>query len=313
MVGTYFDTATMYYRAFFAVPESITAPDGTPSGAVRGFLDMATTLLTQFPADNVVFAWNDDWRPAWRVALIPQYKAHRLDEDSVADQSVEVIPDALPLQIDAIAAILDAIGLSRIGHVGHEADDILGALVATCGGPARVVTGDRDLFQLVDDSKDIAVVSITKGVKNLEVVTDDWLTTKYGIRGSQYADFSTMRGDASDGLPGIAGVGEKTAATLIGQYGTLDGVLDAANDPTSAMKAGVRDKVLAAAEYLDETIPGELLREPKAADRKRLEGLPALLVRLKLDHPPLARIPVSMQRHRKRPAGGAQYRQSAAA
>jgi 5'-3' exonuclease len=241
----------MYYRAFFAVPESITAPDGTPSGAVRGFLDMAATLLTSYPATDVVFAWDDDWRPAWRVALIPSYKAHRVDEGSVAGEGAEEVPDTLAPQIDAIGEILDAVGVARIGHIGHEADDILGSLVAQRGGPARVVTGDRDLFQLVDDRHDIAVVSITKGVKNLELVTDEYLVTRYGVTGAQYADFAALRGDPSDGLPGVKGVGEKTAAALIADFGSLTGVLDAAADPSSALKPAVRAKLADAVEYLE--------------------------------------------------------------
>lgn len=243
---TYFDSATMYYRAFYAVPESVTSPEGAPSGAVRGFLDMASTLLQAFPARDVVFAWDDDWRPAWRVALVPSYKTHRVD-----DGEAEEVPDTLSPQIDAIAALLDAVGVARVGHVGHEADDILGALVAQRGGPARVVTGDRDLFQLVDDRHDVAVVSITKGVKNLELVTDGYLKSRYGVVGSQYADFAALRGDPSDGLPGVSGVGEKTASALIAEYGSLTAVLDAAADPGSALKPAARARLMAALDYLE--------------------------------------------------------------
>ena len=283
---TYFDTATMYYRAFFAVPESITAPDGTPSGAVRGFLDMAATLLTQFPAREVCFAWDDDWRPEWRVALLPSYKAHRVDEASVTGEVVEEVPDLLAPQIDAIARILDAIGVARIGHVGHEADDILGALVAAHGGPARVVTGDRDLFQLVDDAADVAVVSITKGVKKLEVVTDTWLLERYGVRGAQYADFAAFRGDPSDGLPGVKGVGEKTAASLIDRYGSLTGVLDAVAAADPGLTPAMRMRIMAATGYLeraqqvvrvrtDAPLPASVQVPAATADQEALDALAA--------------------------------------
>jgi 5'-3' exonuclease len=250
-VKTYFDTATLYYRAFFAAPESITAPDGSQSGAIRGFLDMTASLLRSFPASEVVFAWDEDWRPAWRVALLPSYKAHRLDEASVDGEAVEQVPDALAPQVTAIADILDAIGLPRVGHVGHEADDVLGALVVQRGGPARVVTGDRDLFQLVDDDADISVVSITKGVRKLEVVTDAWLMARYGVTGRQYADFAAFRGDPSDGLPGVRGVGEKTASALIGRYGSMTGVLDAVAAEDPALTASVRTRIAAALGYLE--------------------------------------------------------------
>jgi 5'-3' exonuclease len=246
----YFDTATLYYRAFYAVPEKIVAPDGTPSGAVRGFLEMVTNIVKDFPPNELVFAWDDDWRPQWRVDLIPSYKLHRVDEAAVEGESFEVIPDLLSPQIGAIAAILDAVGFARVGQVGHEADDVLGALVHRSGTNCDVVTGDRDLFQLVDDRAGIRVVSTTKGVKNLEVVTDNYLLERYGVTGKQYADFSMLRGDPSDGLPGVKGIGEKTAAKLISQHQDLPGLLEAAADMDSDIPKAVRTNLLASNSYI---------------------------------------------------------------
>lgn len=248
----YFDTATLYYRAFFAVPESVTAPDGTPSGAVRGFLDMVSAIAKQFPPNQVVFAWDDDWRPQWRVDLIPSYKLHRVDEES-SDQpeaAFEVIPDALSPQINAISLILDSIGLPRIGQFGHEADDVLGALVKRSNTACDVVTGDRDLFQLVDDVTDVRVISITKGVKNLEVVDDSYLINRYGIAGNQYADFSMLRGDPSDGLPGVKGIGEKTAAKLVTEFIDVPGLIAAAKDSTIQLAPAVRRNLLDSQTYM---------------------------------------------------------------
>lgn len=248
----YFDTATLYYRAFFAVPESITAPDGTPSGAVRGFLDMVSAIAKQFPPEQVVFAWDDDWRPQWRVDLIPSYKLHRVDEE-VSDQpdaAFEVIPDALSPQIGAISMILDAIGLPRIGQIGHEADDVLGALVSKAGAPCDVVTGDRDLFQLVSDVEDIRVVSITKGVKKLEIVNDAYLVERYGITGAHYADFSILRGDPSDGLPGVKGIGEKTASKLINEHQDVTGLIAAAKNLEVTLAPAVRRNLLDSQAYM---------------------------------------------------------------
>lgn len=250
MRGLYFDTATLYYRAFFAVPESIVAPDGSPSGAVRGFLDMVSVLHKQFPADVVVFAWDDDWRPQWRVDLVPTYKTHRLETVDEQGVSVEEVPDALSPQVEAIAGILDAIGLPRIGEIGFEADDILGSLVDQYGIPADVVTGDRDLFQLVDDGANVRVISITKGVKKLEVFDDQALVDKYGIAGHHYADFSLLRGDASDGLPGVKGIGEKTAAKLISEHKSVLVLLDATGDETSSLAPAVRKNLIASSDYI---------------------------------------------------------------
>lgn len=248
----FFDTATLYYRAFFAVPESIVAPDGTPSGAVRGFLDMVNAIAKQFPAKQVVFAWDDDWRPQWRVDLVPSYKLHRVEEEvfEQPDAFVEVVPDALAPQIGAISYLLDAIGLPRIGQLGHEADDVLGALVAKSTTPCDVVTGDRDLFQLVSDRDNNRVISITKGVKNLEVVDDAYLQNRYGITGAQYADFSMLRGDPSDGLPGVKGIGEKTAAKLITEHVDVAGLISAAKNDAIAMPPAVRRNILESQAYM---------------------------------------------------------------
>ena len=270
----YFDTATLYYRAFFAVPESIVAPDGTPSGAVRGFLDMVSAIAKQFPAREVVFAWDDDWRPQWRVDLVPSYKLHRVDEE-VSDQpdaAFEVIPDALSPQIGAISYLLDAIGLPRLGQIGHEADDVLGALVAKSTSPCDVVTGDRDLFQLVSDEADNRVISITKGVKNLEIVDDAYLTNRYGITGTQYADFSMLRGDPSDGLPGVKGIGEKTSAKLINDFGDIAGLLIAAKDDQSTLAPAVRRNLLESQNYMKAA--GKVVRVKTTAKLPKQLSLP---------------------------------------
>ena len=250
--GLYFDSATLYYRAFFAVPSSVKAPDGTPSGAIRGFLDMVSTLVTQFPADHVVFAWDDDWRPQWRVDLIPSYKTHRLEPDSrVVGTQEEAVPDDLSPQISAIAQILDAIGLPRLGEIGFEADDILGSLIAQYDHPADVVTGDRDLFQLVCDTGDTRVLSITKGIRNLAIVDDAYLLEKYGVTGAQYADFAALRGDASDGLPGVKGIGEKTASALIAEWESIENLMAAVTHGDEQLGNSARTKLLAHADDLE--------------------------------------------------------------
>jgi 5'-3' exonuclease len=244
------DSASMYFRAFFGVPE-VTADDGTPVNAVRGFLDFISRLVGDYRPSHLVCAWDNDWRPQWRVDLIPSYKTHRvLRAIPGPNPDIEVVPDPLAVQVPIILEVLDAIGLCVVGADGYEADDVIGTLATGAPMPVDVVTGDRDLFQLVDNAQDVRVLYIARGVGNHERVTDEVVVEKYRVLPSQYADFATLRGDASDGLPGVAGVGEKTAASLLLKYGDLQGIVGAAEDPASDMSPGPRRRIVDAAEYL---------------------------------------------------------------
>jgi 5'-3' exonuclease len=243
------DTASMYFRAFYGVPE-IKAPDGTPVNAVRGLLDFISRLVADYRPTDLVCCWDNDWRPQWRVDLIPSYKAHRVVEEVASAPDIEEVPDPLEVQVPIILAVLDALGIRVIGADGYEADDVIGTLATGAGQPVDIVTGDRDLFQLVDDEADVRVLYIARGVGNHERVTNEWVRAKYDIDARQYADFATMRGDNSDGLPGVAGVGEKTAATLLNRFGDMDGIVAAAMDPSADMGPGPRGRIKAAANYL---------------------------------------------------------------
>lgn len=246
------DTASLYFRAFFGVPDSITAPDGTPVNAVRGLLDFIARLAGEYRPTHLACCWDNDWRPQWRVDLVPSYKAHRVEEVVTGDApDVEEVPDPLQVQIPVILAVLEALGLAVVGAPEAEADDVIGTLATDAGMPVDIVTGDRDLFQLVDDEAQVRVLYTARGVGKHEQVTDAVVLSKYGVHGHQYADFATMRGDSSDGLPGVKGVGDKTAAALLASFGDLAGIRSAAADPTTALAAGVRSKINAAADYLD--------------------------------------------------------------
>ncbi|MFT4212994.1 MAG: 5'-3' exonuclease [Microbacterium sp.] len=244
------DSASLYFRAFYGVPESVTAPDGTPVGAVRGMLDIVAKLVSTYRPTRVVACWDDDWRPQWRVELIPSYKTHRVAVVVPAGPDVEEVPDPLERQVPLIRESLALLGIPVVGAAGHEADDVIGTLATGAATPVDVVTGDRDLFQLVDDDREVRVVYTARGMSNLEVVTDDVVAAKYGVHAAQYADFAVLRGDPSDGLPGVAGVGEKTAAALLTAHGDLAGIRAAA-ERGEGMSAAVRTRVLAAADYLD--------------------------------------------------------------
>jgi 5'-3' exonuclease len=244
------DTAALYFRAFYGVPDTVKAPNGMPINAVRGLLDIIARLVAEFEPTELVACWDDDWRPQWRVDLIPTYKTHRVAEVVVVGPDVEVIPDPLEAQVPIIREALTALGIPIVGAANHEADDVIGTLASTSEMPVDVVTGDRDLFQLVDDSRGVRVIYTGRGMSNLEVLTDAALIAKTGVRPDQYADYAAMRGDASDGLPGVAGIGEKGAAALLATYGDLNGIVAAASDPASDLAKGPRAKILAAAEYL---------------------------------------------------------------
>ncbi|CAN5318877.1 5'-3' exonuclease [soil metagenome] len=244
------DSASLYFRAFYGVPDTVKAPNGMPINAVRGLLDIIARLTTEFEPTEIVACWDDDWRPQWRVDLIPTYKTHRVAEEVEVSPDVEVIPNPLTAQVPVIREALMALGIPIIGAAHHEADDVIGTLASTSEIPVDVVTGDRDLFQLVDDSRGVRVIYTGRGMSNLEVLTDAALIAKTGVRPDQYADYAAMRGDASDGLPGVAGIGEKGAASLLATYGDLDGIVAAAADENSDLAKGPRAKILAAADYL---------------------------------------------------------------
>ncbi len=240
------DSASLYFRAFHGVPESVAAPDGSPVNAIRGFLDMTATLVARFRPARLVACMDADWRPAFRVDAIPSYKTHRL-----SPAGGEETPDALEPQVPVIEATLDALGIARLGIAGYEADDVIGTLVAHEHGPVDVVTGDRDLFQLVDDSGPVHVLYTGKGVRNLEVLDEAGVTRRYAIPGRAYGEFAVLRGDPSDGLPGVAGIGEKTAAALIRQFGSVEAMLAALDSGvTDGFPAGARTKLDAARDYL---------------------------------------------------------------
>jgi 5'-3' exonuclease len=241
------DTASLYFRAFFGVPESITAPDGTPVNAVRGLLDFIARLVTVRQQERLIACFDEDWRPAFRVAAVPSYKAHRLLN---AARNIEDIPRALVAQVPVILEVLDALGLTYVGAPGFEADDVIGTLAARDPGPVDVVTGDRDLFQVVDDSRDVRVLYTARGVGRHEVVDESVVAAKYGIPGRAYAAFATLRGDPSDGLPGVAGIGDKTAATLVSRFGDIDRLLTAVDDLTSDLAPTLRRKLADARDYL---------------------------------------------------------------
>ncbi|MGH3796055.1 MAG: 5'-3' exonuclease [Pseudonocardiaceae bacterium] len=252
------DAASLYFRAYYGVPESITAPDGTPVNAVRGFTDMLARLIESRRPSRLVACLDLDWRPDFRVAAIASYKAHRValhTAPGVAD--VEDVPDALTPQVPVILDVLAAAGLATAGAPGYEADDVIGALAAAeRRDPVEVVSGDRDLFQVVRTRPTpVRVCYIARGLSKAELIGPAELAVRYGLpetnAGPAYADLAILRGDPSDGLPGVPGIGEKTAAALIGRFGSVESLLAALDDATATLAPGVRAKLRAARDYLE--------------------------------------------------------------
>jgi 5'-3' exonuclease len=245
------DSASLYYRAFYGIPpESMTAPDGTPVNAVRGLLDMIARLIRARKPARLVACMDASWRPAFRVAAIPSYKEHRANPDGT-----EQAPDQLTAQIPVIEQVLAAAGVVMAAAPGYEADDVIGTLVAREDGPTEVVTGDRDLFQLVDDARQVRILYTARGLSNLEVVDEARVTERYQIPARAYAAFATLRGDPSDGLPGVPGVGDKTAAALVRVFGTVEAMLAGLDKGHGGFPMGSRAKLAAARDYLVAALP----------------------------------------------------------
>ncbi|GAA4618067.1 5'-3' exonuclease H3TH domain-containing protein [Saccharopolyspora hordei] len=247
------DSAGLWFRSFYALPDSLTAPDGTPVNAVRGFCDMLAKLITDRRPARLVACLDNDWRPQFRVDALPSYKAHRVAEE---DPEAEEVPDALSPQVPVILEVLDAAAVATAEAEGYEADDVIGALADREDRDAvEVVTGDRDLFQLVrTEPTPVRVIYIGAGLAKAQDYGPAELAAKYALSadraGDDYADMAVLRGDPSDGLPGVAGIGEKTAAKLITQFGSLEALLAAVESGAPGLTPRLRGKLTDAAEYL---------------------------------------------------------------
>ena len=240
------DSASLWYRAYYGMPDTMLAPDGTPVNAIRGYLDMTARLITMYSPKRIVACIEGDWRPSWRVELFPDYKANRLEEDGEGEEE----PDLLTPQIPILLDLLDEFGIPMVGVDDYEADDVMATFAVREKGPIRIVTGDRDLFQLVDDKRDVKVVYLAKGLSQHDLVDTAWVARKYSIPGDRYALFAMFRGDPSDGLPGVRGIGEKGAALIANHFADVDQALQGAHEAHEALSPALAKKIIAGADYL---------------------------------------------------------------
>ena len=238
------DSASLWYRAYFGMPDTLLSPKGEPVNAVKGFLDMSARLINIYSPNRFVACLEGDWRPSWRVDLFPEYKLNRID-----DSGEEAEPDTLSPQIPVLLDVLDAFGFATLGVDDYEADDVIATLSKSERGPIRIASGDRDLFQLVDDEKDVKIAYLAKGLSNHDLVDIDWISKKYEIPGDRYALFAMIRGDASDGLPGLKGIGEKGAALIAKSFSQMQDVVKAAENEDELLPKTLAKKVLASKEY----------------------------------------------------------------
>lgn len=263
----YLDAPSLIYRAYFALPTSVRAPDGMPVNAVRGFMEMVKTLITDRRPERIVAVFDADYRPAFRVEAYPSFKAHRPDD-----------PEDLPPQFDVIKEVLEAAGIESMEAPGLEADDALATQVSSVpdGERAVVVTGDRDLLALVRDPS-VVVLFTVKGVSQLREFDEAEVEYTYGVPPARYAEFAILRGDPSDGLPGVPGIGPQRAAALLGKYHSISNILDHVDE----LSPKQRESFEASRGYLkamEVVVPliedAELTRSnPGSADVERLSRL----------------------------------------
>jgi 5'-3' exonuclease len=259
------DSASLWYRAYYGMPDTMLAPDGTPVNAIRGYLDMTARLVGIYKPNRLAACLDGDWRPSWRVDIFPAYKANRLEEES----EEEVEPETLTPQIPILLDILDLFGIPVVGVDDYEADDVMATYAEIEHGPIRIVTGDRDLFQVVDDQRDIKVVYLAKGISQHDLVDIKYVSDKYAIPGDRYDLFAMFRGDPSDGLPGVKGIGEKGAAVIANNFATVEDVLAAAHKSHASLPPALAKKIIAGADYL--SIAPKLVRVARDAPLPKVD------------------------------------------
>jgi 5'-3' exonuclease len=240
------DSASLWYRAYYGMPDTLLSPDGVSVNAVRGYLDMTARLVQAYKPDRLVACLDGDWRPSWRVDIFPDYKANRIEEDGDSEEEPETLTPQIPILLD----LLDLFGIPVVGVDDYEADDVMATYAIKEKGPIRIVTGDRDLFQVVDDKKDIKVVYLAKGISQHDLVDIAYVANKYSIPGDRYDLYAMFRGDPSDGLPGVKGIGEKGAAIIANTFASVEDALEGAQNAHEAIAPALAKKIIAGADYL---------------------------------------------------------------
>ncbi|MGH8941565.1 MAG: DNA polymerase I [Acidimicrobiia bacterium] len=219
------DGNSIAYRAFYALPEDLATKSGQVTNAVFGFTRMLIRLLKDYHPDGIAVAW-DVSRQTFRTESFPAYKAQR-----------EKAPDHFRSQLPLMDEVLQTLDITQLREEGFEADDIIATLTrngTAAGWEILIVTGDRDAFQLIE--KNVKVVYTRRGISDIVLADAGYVEEKYGIRPDQYVESAALRGDTSDNLPGVPGIGEKTASRLIAEHGDLDNLFLSVTDLTPKLK-----------------------------------------------------------------------------
>jgi 5'-3' exonuclease len=238
------DSASLWYRAFYGMPDNFKSEDGLSTNAIKGFIDGFSTLVARYRPTEIGICLDGDWRPSWRVELFPAYKANRVDVEGEEEE-----PDLLTPQIEPLLDLLQLAGLSLLGAENFEADDVIATLAYKSKGPVRIASGDRDLFQLLRYGVDTRIIYLAKGIMNHDLVGPDYVANKYAIPFDRYHLFAAIRGDASDGLPGIKGIGEKGAAEIVNSFASMKEIILAAQEGSNLLKPIHQKKILADLNY----------------------------------------------------------------
>jgi DNA polymerase-1 len=223
------DGNNLAYRAFFALPEELQTTEGQPTNALLGFTNMLFKLLSDYAPRGVAVAW--DTRPVHRTELSAEYKSER-----------RPMPDLLREQFPHLRPIVEAFGYRNLEFEGWEADDVIATLATRAddaGIKTCIVSTDRDAFQLV--SENVSLMMTPRGVADVHVYTPERVELRYGIRPDQVPDFIGLKGDTSDNIPGIPGIGDKTAGQLIAQYGSLEDVIEHADELSPARSRAIKE------------------------------------------------------------------------
>ncbi len=239
------DLSSLLFRSFYGLPTSIKDAEGFPINGVKGYLETLIRLKNTYSPEIIIHALDDNWRPEWRTDLLPQYKAHR-----VLNDNEEEVDEELERQIEILPQVLRILGMQCIGKTNFEADDVL-ASIANDNSSTLIVSGDKDLFQTVNDNKSNYVHLL--GKEGGTLYTEKIIKQRFGIDAKSYLDFSVLKGDPSDGLPGVKGIGEKTALEIILKFGTIDNLLKNINDTTKIslkQKKNISDSI----EYLNKAL-----------------------------------------------------------